>query len=154
MFLRSWWKRKAKEKNPGGNAGISDEVLATTREKFRQHDTNSSGSIDRDELAALLRALNLENLMVEANAKPAKGKGKAPASAPVKPSAKALPPADPIVEGDLSTEDAKDGLLGTLLRPDKLATAVATQLVTAGLDSKDSVWSPKDATLTKEGMSW
>jgi hypothetical protein len=46
MFSRSWWKRKAKEKNPGGNAGISDEVLATTREKIRQHDTNSSGSID------------------------------------------------------------------------------------------------------------
>lgn len=38
---------------------ISDETLMQTRTKFAEFDTNGSGSIDRDELAGLLKSLGL-----------------------------------------------------------------------------------------------
>ena len=37
----------------------------TTRVKFQECDLNASGAIDRDELAGLLRALDLEKYMEE-----------------------------------------------------------------------------------------
>ena len=54
----SWWKKKDKEIHHGQST-ISDEVLRDTQQKFNAYDANGNGTIDRDELAGLLRALDL-----------------------------------------------------------------------------------------------
>ena len=58
MNACSWWKKKDKEIHHGQST-ISDETLRETQEKFNQYDSNGNGTIDRDELAGLLRALDL-----------------------------------------------------------------------------------------------
>ena len=58
VCMCSWWKRKDKEIHHGVSS-ISDETLQQTREAFNSYDSNGNGTIDRDELAGLLRALDL-----------------------------------------------------------------------------------------------
>jgi Ca2+-binding EF-hand superfamily protein len=53
-----WWKRKDKEEHHGQST-ISDETLQKAQKQFTGYDSNSNGGIDRDELAGLLRGLDL-----------------------------------------------------------------------------------------------
>lgn len=55
QFL-SWWKARAKE---AGEGGVSDETLRSSQLAFTEHDPHKNGTIELDELAALLRALDL-----------------------------------------------------------------------------------------------
>lgn len=59
MEFIKWWKSKDKEENHGKST-LSDEVLRQSQEKFTAFDSNGNGTIDRDELAGLIRALDLE----------------------------------------------------------------------------------------------
>ena len=56
----SWCKKKAAD---GG--GLSEETLNASRTAFVEHDKNSNGTIEVDELASLLDALDLAELIVE-----------------------------------------------------------------------------------------
>ena len=62
--LCSWWKKKDKEAHHGTST-ISDDVLRETQVKFNEYDSNGNGTIDRDELAGLLRALDLTQYIPE-----------------------------------------------------------------------------------------
>lgn len=55
----SWFKKK-RSAETRGMATVSDETLKECQEKFNLYDTNGNGTIDRDELAGLIRALDLE----------------------------------------------------------------------------------------------
>lgn len=59
MEFIKWWKSKDKEEHHG-QATLSDDVLRQSQEKFTTFDSNGNGTIDRDELAGLIRALDLE----------------------------------------------------------------------------------------------
>ena len=108
---RSWWKRQD-NKAHNGVCAISDEVLMTTRTKFREFDTNESGAIDRDELAGLLRALNLEKYVETADA--IEAENGPPPMAPA-PTAAPKPEEDAIVEGTLFAK-APDAMFASLLK--------------------------------------
>lgn len=125
---------------------ISDDVLMTTRAKFREFDTNESNAIDRDELAGLLRALNLEKYVESVEAIEAENgpPPMAPSTASVKDTTE-----DPIVDGTL-TARAPDALFKNLLK--KGTNAVLPPNTQMGADGH--VWEEKDAVLTKKGISW
>ena len=145
LLFSSWWKRQDKAAH-GGVVTISDEVLMTTRAKFREFDTNESNAIDRDELAGLLRALNLEKYVESVEAIEAENgpPPMAPTSASVKNTTD-----DPIVETDLSAR-APDSMFSNLLK--KGTNAVLPPNTQLGVDGH--VWEVKDAVLTKAGISW
>eukprot|EP01043_Picozoa_sp_COSAG02_P003812 COSAG02_NODE_96_length_37408_cov_9.762604_8_plen_3626_part_00 len=65
MEFIKWWKTKDKEEHHG-QATLSDDVLRQSQEKFTAFDSNNNGAIDRDELAGLIRALDLEKYVPSA----------------------------------------------------------------------------------------
>ena len=98
--LCSWWKKQDKKAN--GHVTISDDTLMETRKKFQQYDTNDSGSIDRDELTGLIRALHLEKYVPKCQMIEATAAG--PGIRVEKPAEEVAPLAaqeEPIVEGEL-----------------------------------------------------
>ena len=162
MLCLSWWKRK--NKSAGNGIKITDEVLNTTREKFTEFDSNDNGAIDRDELAGLLKALHLENLVAKLDvieksdaAVPKPGKGKVAKKAAPAPAAAAgakitaLPPGEEILGGEVLTEDSSSLVKGIMNLPGALIKSV----LPPGAKSVDGhQWSGKDATLTAEGLQW
>jgi hypothetical protein len=62
----NWWKRMDKEEHHGQST-LSDDVLRESQEKFQSFDSNDNGTIDRDELAGLIRALDLEKFVPSAS---------------------------------------------------------------------------------------
>lgn len=62
QFL-SWWKARSAE---AGEGRISDETLKSSQVAFREYDTNENGTIELEELDALLRALDLIRFVPEA----------------------------------------------------------------------------------------
>lgn len=61
QFL-SWWKARSAE---AGEGRISDETLKSSQVAFREYDTNENGTIELEELDALLRALDLVRFVPE-----------------------------------------------------------------------------------------
>lgn len=169
----NWWKRKDKETN--GHVTISDEVLMETRTKFRQYDTNDSGSIDRDELAGLLRALHLEKYIPPVaeieNMKgnegilgeaPVKSKKKKTVATGVKPVAAAANGEETIVEGDLRKLmlSGRVGLSTKLVGAAKTGTSMiaGTDVPVVGNKSASTEdagdWSDTFCALGKTTFSW
>ena len=66
MEFMGWWKRMDKAEHHGKST-ISDDVLRESQIKFTAFDANGNGSIDRDELAGLIRALDLEKYVPSAD---------------------------------------------------------------------------------------
>ena len=126
---------------------ISDDVLMTTRAKFREFDTNDSNAIDRDELAGLLRALNLEKYVESVDAIESANGPPPLADTKAKPSAKDTD--EPIVDGTLIAR-APDAFFKTFLK--KGTNAILPPNTQMGADGH--VWEEKDAVLTKSGISW
>lgn len=61
QFL-SWWKAQAKK---DGESKLSDETLETSRTAFQEYDSNQNGTIEFEELDALLKALDLLRFLAE-----------------------------------------------------------------------------------------
>jgi phosphatidylinositol-3,4,5-trisphosphate 3-phosphatase/dual-specificity protein phosphatase PTEN len=61
QFL-SWWKARSAE---AGEGKVSDETLKSSQVAFRDYDTNENGTIELEELDALLRALDLVRFVPE-----------------------------------------------------------------------------------------
>ena len=143
--VASWWKRQDKAAH-NGKGTISDDVLMTTRAKFREFDTNGSGAIDRDELAGLLRALNLEKYVETVEA--IESENGPPPMAPTTASVKNTEE-ESFVEGTLAAR-APDAMFKSLLKKGTNAVLPPnTQMASDG-----HVWEDKDAVLTKSGLSW
>ena len=156
-------KRKDKEAHDG-HVSITDEVLMATRTKFRQYDTNDNGTIDRDELAGLLKALNLEKYVPSAADIEAKN-GPPPSLPSMEPAdtaalVAAIGAEDAIVEGVLKQlvvkSSASKMLMGVVTMG---AGAIAgTDVPNVGGKKKKSKtpgqWLDRDASLTTKALTW
>lgn len=118
----------------------------TTRTKFREADSNESGGIDRDELAGLLRALNLEKYVETIEA--IEGENGPPPQLPTATAVKDTKE-DPLVESTLYAK-APDSMFKGIFK--KGANVVLPPNTQMGGDGH--VWEEKDAVLTKTGLSW
>lgn len=163
---RSWWKRKDKEAH-NGHVSISDEVLMSTREKFRQYDTNGNGTIDRDELAGLLRALNLEKYVPSAEEIEAKqgGPPKLPSQAPedvaaLKEAVATGGAEEAIVEGvllQLVVDTSKSKQLMGMVKTGVGAIAGSEVPNVGGKKKKQKQvgnWLQREVTLTTKSFNW
>ena len=118
----------------------------TTRSKFREYDANESGAIDRDELAGLLRALNLEKYVESVEAIEAEN-GPPPQAPPA--SAVKDTTEDPLVESTLYARAPDSMFKGLFKKGANVVLPPNTQIASDG-----HVWEEKDAVLTKTGLSW
>jgi hypothetical protein len=138
----------------------------STREKFRQYDTNGNGTIDRDELAGLLRALNLEKYVPSAEEIEAKqgGPPKLPSQAPEDVAAlKAAVASDAeeaIVEGVLSqlvVNTSKSKQLMGMVKTGVGAIAGSEVPNVGGKKKKQKLagdWLAREVTLTTKSLTW
>lgn len=164
LLLHSWWKRKDKEAHDG-HVSISDDVLMSTRMKFQQYDTNDNGTIDRDELAGLLRALNLEKYVPSAaEIEKSQGEVKLPSQAPedvaVLKQAVAASQEEAIVEGVLKQlvleSSASKKLMG--LVKTGVGAIAGTDVPNVGgkkkKQKKVGTWVDREASLTTKALTW
>lgn len=138
----------------------------SSRDKFRQYDTNGNGTIDRDELAGLLRALNLEKYVPTAEEIEARQTGppKLPSPTPEEVAALQQEAAgnaeDAIVEGEMKqlvvdTSTSKQ-LIG-IVKTGFGAIAGSEVPNLGGKNKKEKQvgeWLDRNVSLTANGLIW
>eukprot|EP01049_Picozoa_sp_SAG25_P000384 SAG25_NODE_13_length_24452_cov_18.893976_16_plen_477_part_00 len=166
----NWWKRQDKAAH-GGTMMLSDDVLCTSRQKFAEFAVANGTSIDRDELAGLLKALQLQKYIasaaaIELHQEPAPAEETKLPSKKSAAESSAAPAAvngeTPEADAGVEEQDDEDAIVeGPIFaRVDKnmiaaLAKGATEAVLPPGVElGSGSKWEKKEAKLTKNGLSW